>query len=81
MAAAIVRRIDQLGRIVMPKELRKDLNINANDQFEFFVDDDKIILRKKKFTCEFCNGVHNVVNFEGHIVCRKYIKRMNAMLT
>ncbi|WP_312693505.1 AbrB/MazE/SpoVT family DNA-binding domain-containing protein [Caproiciproducens sp.] len=75
MAAAIVRKIDQLGRIVLPKELRNSLNINANDQFEFFVDGEMIIMRKRKFECESCDGIDDVFNYEGHTVCRKCIKR------
>ena len=76
----MVRRIDQFGRIVLPKELRDNLNFNTNDQFEFFVNDEMIILRKRKFECEFCNGVADVFNFEGHAVCRKCIRKMNAMI-
>ena len=80
MAAAIVRKTDALGRIVLPKELRTTLNINIGDEFQIFVDEDKIILQKRKFACEFCDSVKDVFNFEGHSICCKCIEKMVEML-
>ena len=80
MAAAIVRKIDDLGRVVLPKETRTTLNINNGDELEFLIDEDKIILQKRKFACEFCNSVDDVYNFEGHSVCCKCMEKMVEML-
>jgi len=80
MAAAIVRKIDQLGRIVLPIELRNSLNISANDQLEFLVDGDRITMKKRKSACEFCDSTKDVINFSGRSVCRKCINKMNTML-
>lgn len=80
MAAAIVRKIDDLGRIVLPKEIRKTLNIKNNDELEFLVDEDKIILKKSRFICEYCNSSIEVFNFEGHSICCKCMEKMVEML-
>jgi transcriptional pleiotropic regulator of transition state genes len=45
-STGIVRKVDELGRIVLPKELRRTLNINVKDSMEIYVDNDKIILKK-----------------------------------
>jgi AbrB family transcriptional regulator, transcriptional pleiotropic regulator of transition state genes len=80
MAAAIVRKIDGLGRIALPKEIRTTLNINNNDRLEFLVDEDKIILQKRKFACEYCDSTNDVFNFEGHSVCLRCMEKMVEMI-
>jgi len=76
MKAAIVRKIDGVGRLVLPKEVRTSLNIKNDDELEIFLDEDKIILRKRKIACEYCDRVTDVFNFEGHSVCHKCLERM-----
>jgi AbrB family transcriptional regulator, transcriptional pleiotropic regulator of transition state genes len=80
MEARIVRRIDKLGRIVMPKELRNSLDIKADDELEFFLDDDKFIIKKKETACEFCKQTHYVMDFKGHRICRQCIEMLVEML-
>lgn len=80
MEATIVRKIDSLGRIALPKEIRNTLNINTNDRLEFLVEEDKIILQRRKFACEYCDSTTNVYNFEGHSVCYKCMEKMVEML-
>ena len=53
-STGIVRKIDELGRIVLPIEIRNTLDIKAKDSIEIFVDDDKIILKKYQPSCIFC---------------------------
>ena len=65
----IVKRVDHLGRILLPKELRKALHIETNDPFEIFVDENSIILRKYEPSCMFCNGSDDVLQFKGKNVC------------
>ena len=65
----IVRKIDDLGRMVIPIELRKTMNINKKDPMEIFVDDDKIILRKYEPACIFCDSADNTIEFEGRTIC------------
>lgn len=71
----IVRRIDELGRIVLPKEIRTILKIDTEEQLEILVDDDdQIILRKYKCKCIFCNSEEEVTTFKGRNVCRKCLE-------
>jgi transcriptional pleiotropic regulator of transition state genes len=65
----IVRKIDDLGRMVIPIELRKTMNINKKDPMEIFVDGDKIILRKYEPACIFCGSADDVIEFEGRTIC------------
>ena len=68
-STGIVRKIDELGRIVLPIELRRTLDIGEKDAVEIYVEQDTIILKKYKTTCVFCNGSENVVDFKGKNVC------------
>jgi len=64
-STGIVRKIDPLGRIVLPKELRKTLGINEKDPLEIFVDGESIILSKYEPACIFCWSVKDNVTFIG----------------
>mgnify|MGYP002516823314 FL=1 len=72
----IVRKIDELGRIVLPIELRNKMDINTKDSVEIFVDNDKIILKKYQPCCIFCGNADNVTMFKGKLVCRDCIEEM-----
>ncbi len=79
-STGIVRKVDELGRIVLPKELRNNHNINANDQLEFYVDDKKIILKKCESACAFCNSMDGITSFKGHSVCHECMKKIAVKL-
>ena len=67
----IVRKVDELGRIVLPKELRVTLNIKEKDPLEIYVDDDgRIVLKKYEPTCVFCGGMNDIVRFYDYNVCK-----------
>ena len=72
----IVRKIDELGRIVLPIELRNKMDMNTKDTVEIFVDNDKIILKKYQPCCVFCGNADNVTMFKGKLVCRDCIEEM-----
>ncbi|MEJ5186752.1 MAG: AbrB/MazE/SpoVT family DNA-binding domain-containing protein [Candidatus Geothermincolales bacterium] len=72
-ATGIVRRIDELGRIVIPMELRKTLNIKQKDQIEIFVQGDNIVLRKYQPGCVFCGNQDKLKRFKNLDVCTKCI--------
>ena len=76
-STGIVRKIDDLGRIVIPKELRKTMNINAKDPVEIFVEGDKIILRRYEPACIFCGSADDNYEYEGRTVCQECIDEMN----
>lgn len=77
-ATGIVRKVDDLGRIVLPIELRRSLGIDVKDPIEIYVDEDTIILRKHDPACVFCGGTKDIVNFRGKNVCADCAKELAA---
>lgn len=75
-STGIVRKVDELGRVVIPIELRRTLNIAEKDPLEIYVDNDKIILKKYEPACIFCNSADDVQNFKGKLVCKNCIQAM-----
>ena len=73
-----VRQLDSLGRIVLPKSLRKELNINEGDDIEMYVDDDgNVVLDKYVPRCVFCDlAKDDVISFKGKTVCQDCLKDM-----
>lgn len=68
-ATGIVRKVDELGRLVLPMELRRTFNIEEKDSLEIYVDGDRIILRKYNPACVFCGDADQVEPFKGKNVC------------
>lgn len=77
-STGIVRKVDELGRIVLPIELRRTLDIAERDSLEIFVSDDQIILKKFQPTCVFCDSGKNIVNYKGKNVCANCIAALSA---
>ena len=75
-ATGVVRKIDELGRFVLPIEIRKSLNLNCKDAVEIFVDDDKIILKKYEPACIFCGNADDVTDIRGKLICRECIEKI-----
>ena len=73
-STGIVRKIDELGRIVIPKEFTRTLDIEVGDPLEIFVDGEEVILRKYEPGCVFCGNVKYIVEFKGKKVCTNCIK-------
>lgn len=69
----MARKIDQLGRVVLPAELRRLFNINEGDLVEIYVEDDRIILRKVEAMCVFCGSVDGLTEFRDKQVCKTCI--------
>lgn len=68
-STGIVRKIDELGRIVLPIELRRTLDIGEKDAVEIYVEGETIILKKYKSACAFCNSTESIVSFKGKYIC------------
>ena len=68
-STGIVRRVDELGRIVLPVELRRTLDINIKDELEIFVEQDRIILTKHESACLFCGNTEKLIEFKGKTLC------------
>jgi len=75
-STGIVRRVDELGRIVIPIELRRTLDIDNGESLEIFVDGDRIILRKYQPGCKLCGAVENVTTVNGVLLCKPCIIRI-----
>lgn len=78
-STGIVRKVDELGRIVLPIELRRTLDIEEKDSLEIYVDGSSIVLKKYQPACVFCDDASDVVNFKGKIVCRNCLKEMTGL--
>ncbi len=76
----IVRKVDELGRIVLPIELRRKFDIDVRDSLEIYTEDDKIILKKYEPSCVFCGNSDNVINYNGKNICPDCITKLNDML-
>lgn len=77
-STGIVRHIDELGRIVVPKELRKKLGIAACDPVEISSEGDSIILTKYSPVCHFCGSTENVSEFKEKSICERCIAEIKA---
>lgn len=75
-STGIVRKVDELGRIVLPMEIRKLMDINIKDPIEIYTDEDKIILAKYHPACIFCGDAEDVIYFGGKRVCRSCIEKL-----
>ncbi len=77
-STGIVRRVDELGRIVLPKELRQVLNIEKKDPLEIFVDNSSIIMKKYEPACIFCNSVDDIQKFKGRNICMNCLQELSG---
>lgn len=80
-STGIVRKVDELGRVVIPIELRRTLDISVKDALEIYVDSDKIILKKYEPACIFCGNADNVINFKGKNLCENCIKEIEQHMS
>ena len=76
-STGIVRKVDELGRIVLPIELRRTLDIAERDELEIYLDDDKVILKKYEPSCIFCGSSCGLVTYHGRNVCMECIDNMS----
>ncbi len=75
-STGIVRRIDELGRIVLPIELRRTLNIEIKDPMEIYLEGDKIVLKKHYDACIFCGSRENLKEYMGKHICNECKKNI-----
>ncbi|MCQ4726689.1 AbrB/MazE/SpoVT family DNA-binding domain-containing protein [Anaerotignum faecicola] len=75
-STGIVRKVDELGRVVLPIELRRSLNIDTKDSLEIFVDDEKIVLKKYEPADIFTGEMDNLIDYKGKKVSIKSILEM-----
>lgn len=75
-STGIVRKVDELGRIVLPMSIRQTMDIKEKDSLEIFTDDERIILQKYQPACVFCNDADNVVYFNGKRICSACLEKI-----
>ena len=77
-ATGIIRKVDELGRVVLPIELRRSLDIGERDALEIYTDSDMIILKKYQPACIFCGNPKGVTPFKGKNVCPDCIRELTG---
>ena len=77
-STGIVRKVDELGRIVLPIELRRNMDINIKDSIEIYVDGESIILKKYQPCCVFCGEANDIVSHMGKNICKKCIEQIQS---
>lgn len=78
-STGIVRKVDELGRIVLPIELRRTLEIAERDSLEIYVEGSTIILKKYEPACIFCGDAKDVVNYKDRNICRTCLDEMKKI--
>ena len=79
-STGIVRKVDELGRIVIPIELRRTLDIGIKDSLEIYVEDDQIILKKYMPACAFCSNASGITVFKGKNMLRVPLRAQQTQL-
>ncbi len=79
-STGMVRKVDELGRIVLPAEIRQSMDINVRDSLEIFTDEGRIILQKYQPSCIFCSNADNVVYFANKRICSECLEKIKAQL-
>jgi len=75
----IIRQIDNLGRIVLPAELRRKLDIEQGDSLEIYMEGTDIVLRKYCPSCIFCANINEVKEYKGKLVCKECLDAINKL--
>ena len=72
----IVRKVDELGRIVLPIEMRRTLGIGEKDSLEIFIDGETVVLKKYSPACIFCGSAKNNFDYKGKRICRDCLSNL-----
>ena len=78
-STGIVRKVDELGRVVIPIELRNQFQIAEKDPLEIFVDGSCIILKKYEKSCLFCGNTKKLVPYKEKLICNKCLKQLKSL--
>lgn len=77
-STGVVRSLDRLGRIVLPIELRRTLDLKETDCLEIFTEGEQVILKKYSPACIFCGEAKDVINYKGKNLCSKCINEIQT---
>lgn len=78
-STGIIRRVDELGRVVLPIELRNKFGITEKDPMEIYVDGSSIILKKYEPNCIFCGNSKKLIDYQGKQVCEKCAEKIGNL--
>ena len=78
-STGIVRKVDELGRIVLPIEMRRTLDIGEKDALEIYVEGSSVILKKYQPSCVFCDATKDITVFKGKNICPKCLKELKEL--
>lgn len=78
-STGIIRKVDELGRVVIPIELRNQFEIYEKDPLEIFVDGSTIILKKYEPNCIFCGATKKLISYNDKLICPKCAKKINDL--
>ena len=78
-STGLVRKVDELGRIVLPIEMRRTLDIGEKDALEIYVEGSSVILKKYKPSCVFCDATKDITVFKGKNICPKCLKELKEL--
>ncbi len=78
-STGIVRRIDELGRVVLPIELRRTMNLEVRDPVEIFMEGDAIVLKKYEASCLFCGGNRQLTEYRGKQICGDCLRQLREL--
>ena len=79
-STGIVRKIDELGRLVLPIELRRLLDVHDGDSMEIFTEDNMVVLKKYQPACIFCGNAKDVTTFKGKNICPECAAKIKEVL-
>ena len=78
-STGIIRRVDELGRVVLPIELRNKFGITEKDPMEIYVDGSSIILKKYEPNCIFCGSSKKLLEYEDKVICEKCAEKISKL--
>ena len=78
-STGVCRQVDELGRIVLPISIRKNLDIHVKDNMEIYTEGDKIILKKRQASCVFCGNTENVVAYNEKLICQDCLQELKNL--
>jgi len=78
-STGVIRRVDELGRVVIPIELRTQFGIVEKDPIEIYVEGSSIILKKYEQNCIFCGSTKKLFDFEGKVLCKKCMSNISKI--
>ena len=78
-STGIIRKVDELGRVVIPIEIRNQFQIAEKDPIEIYVDGSSIILKKYEQNCIFCGNTKKLIDYKGKLICSKCAKNLSDL--